>query len=174
MTNIIFLGLLLIAGSGCFMIYTDLQETKSELANYKSIDQLNKRSEKFIQDFVKGQYKKYLTGDELSKFEEGGESQNQPSEEVNLIEDVQIKQLNTKFEDKKKTKAVSYATVMVSYQTDEANNDASKYFQTLTLKSNWIKDSKEWKVNKLEVSLLEDSHDEMLRNQAEEAQEKAQ
>ena len=174
MTNIILLGLLLVAISGCLMTYTDLQETKSELADYKSIDQLNQRSEKFVQDFVKGQYKKYLTGDELSKFEEGEESQNQPSEEVNLIEDVQIQQLNTKFEDKKQNEAVSYATVLVSYQTEESNNDASNYFQTLTLNSNWMKDSKEWKVSKLEVSLLEDSHDEMLRKQAEEAQENAQ
>lgn len=169
LTNIILVILLLAAAGLSFIFYTDLREVKEVIAKYEDIEELNIRSEQFIKDFVRGNYKEYLTGAELTKYESVKEETYQHQEVVHGIEEIKIKQLFTKTLEDNDEKAESYAIVEIRYETGHSESYADDFFQTLTLKTNWKKVSEDWKINQLEVSLLGDSRDEVLRKQAQEA-----
>mgnify|MGYP001195766974 CR=1 FL=1 len=159
LTNLILIILLITVSALAITFYTDLQEAKNIIKKYEDIEGLTKKTADFVKNFVRGKgYEEYLTGAELKKYKSIEETTLGHSA-VN-VEKINIKQLFTKTIDHNHSQAESYAVVEVRY---------TEYCQTLVLKSNWIKDSEQWKINHLEVSLLGDSQDEILRKQAQEA-----
>jgi len=173
-TNLVLIALLLIAGSFSFLLYTDLQEAKEKIEKYQDIEKLNQRSEDFIRALIYGKHKKYLTGEQLEKYETGEKEYGTPTEKnMAKVNEMKIQQLFTKKIKNKDNEAESYAIVQVRYETGDPNKYGDDYIHTLTVNSHWVKDAGEWKVDHLEMSLLKDSRDEMLRKQAEEALRKA-
>jgi hypothetical protein len=173
-TNLVLVALLLIAGSFSFLLYTNLQEAKATIEKYQDIEKLNQRSEDFIRALIYGKHKKYLTGEQLEKYETGEKEYGTPTEKnVAEVNEMKIQQLFTKKIKNKDNEAESYAVVQVRYETGDPNKYGDDYIHTLTVNSHWVKDAGEWKVDHLEMSLLKDSRDEMLRKQAEEALRKA-
>lgn len=173
-TNLVLIALLLIAGSFSFLLYTDLQEAKATIEKYQDIEKLNQRSEDFIRALIYGKHKKYLTGEQLEKYETGEKEYGTPTEKnMAKVNEMKIQQLFTKKIKNKDNEAESYAIVQVRYETGDPNKYGDDYIHTLTVNSHWVKDAGEWKVDHLEMSLLKDSRDEMLRKQAEEALWKA-
>ncbi|WMT20867.1 hypothetical protein [Parageobacillus toebii] len=173
-TNLVLVALLLIAGSFSFLLYTDLQEAKATIEKYQDIEKLNQRSEDFIRALIYGKHKKYLTGEQLEKYETGEKEYGTPTEKnMAKVNEMKIQQLFTKKIKNKDNEAESYAVVQVRYETGDPNKYGDDYIHTLTVNSHWVKDAGEWKVDHLEMSLLKDSRDEMLRKQAEEALRKA-
>ncbi|MEK4128067.1 hypothetical protein NSS60_14835 [Anoxybacillus sp. FSL W8-0382] len=173
-TNLVLVALLLIAGSFSFLLYTDLQEAKATIEKYQDIEKLNQRSEDFIRALIYGKHKKYLTGEQLEKYETGEKEYGTPTEKnMAEVNEMKIQQLFTKKIKNKDNEAESYAIVQVRYETGDPNQYGDDYIHTLTVNSHWVKDAGEWKVDHLEMSLLKDSRDEMLRKQAEEALRKA-
>jgi hypothetical protein len=173
-TNLVLVALLLIAGSFSFLLYTDLQEAKATIEKYQDIEKLNQRSEDFIRALIYGKHKKYLTGEQLEKYETGEKEYGTPTEKnMAEVNEMKIQQLFTKKIKNKDNEAESYAIVQVRYETGDPNKYGDDYIHTLTVNSHWVKDAGEWKVDHLEMSLLKDSRDEMLRKQAEEALRKA-
>ncbi|MBE2910784.1 MULTISPECIES: hypothetical protein [Anoxybacillaceae] len=173
-TNLVLVALLLIAGSFSFLLYTDLQEAKATIEKYQDIEKLNQQSEDFIRALIYGKHKKYLTGEQLEKYETGEKEYGTPTEKnMAEVNEMKIQQLFTKKIKNKDNEAESYAVVQVRYETGYPNKYGDDYIHTLTVNSHWVKDAGEWKVDHLEMSLLKDSRDEMLRKQAEEALRKA-
>lgn len=173
-TNLVLIVLLLIAGSFSFLLYTNLQEAKATIEKYQDIEKLNQRSEDFIRALIYGKHKKYLTGEQLEKYETGEKEYGTPTEKnMAEVNEMKIQQLFTKKIKNKDNEAESYAIVQVRYETGDPNKYGDDYIHTLTVNSHWVKDAGEWKVDHLEMSLLKDSRDEMLRKQAEEALRKA-
>lgn len=173
-TNLVLVTLLLIAGSFSFLLYTNLQEAKATIEKYQDIEKLNQRSEDFIRALIYGKHKKYLTGEQLEKYETGEKEYGTPTEKnMAEVNEMKIQQLYTKKIKNKDNEAESYAIVQVRYETGDPNKYGDDYIHTLTVNSHWVKDAGEWKVDHLEMSLLKDSRDEMLRKQAEEALRKA-
>jgi hypothetical protein len=173
-TNLVLVVLLLIAGSFSFLLYTDLQEAKATIEKYKDIEKLNQQSEDFIRALIYGKHKKYLTGEQLEKYETGEKEYGTPTEKsMAKVNELKIQQLFTKRVKNKDNEAESYAIVQVRYETGDSNQFGDDYIHTLAINSHWVKESKDWKVDRLEMSLLKDSRDEMLRKQAEEALQKA-
>lgn len=173
-TNLVLVTLLLIAGSFSFLLYTNLQEAKATIEKYQDIEKLNQRSEDFIRALIYGKHKKYLTGEQLEKYETGEKEYGTPTEKnMAEVNEMKIQQLFTKKIKNKDNEAESYAIVQVRYETGDPNKYGDDYIHTLTVNSHWVKDAGEWKVDHLEMSLLKDSRDEMLRKQAEEALWKA-
>ncbi len=173
-TNLVLVALLLIAGSFSFLLYTNLQEAKATIEKYQDIERLNQRSEDFIRALIYGKHKKYLTGEQLEKYETGEKEYGTPTEKnMAEVNEMKIQQLFTKKIKNKDNEAESYAVVQVRYETGDPNKYGDDYIHTLTVNSHWVKDAGEWKVDHLEMSLLKDSRDEMLRKQAEEALRKA-
>jgi|GEM_PF-1540044 len=173
-TNLVLVALLLIAGSFSFLLYTNLQEAKATIEKYQDIEKLNQRSEDFIRALIYGKHKKYLTGEQLEKYETGEKEYGTPTEKnMAKVNEMKIQQLFTKKIKNKDNEAESYAIVQVRYETGDPNKYGDDYIHTLTVNSHWVKDAGEWKVDHLEMSLLKDSRDEMLRKQAEEALRKA-
>jgi hypothetical protein len=173
-TNLVLVALLLIAGSFSFLLYTDLQEAKATIEKYQDIEKLNQRSEDFIRALIYGKHKKYLTGEQLEKYETGEKEYGTPTEKnMAKVNEMKIQQLFTKKIKNKDNEAESYAVVQVRYETGDPNKYGDDYIHTLTVNSHWVKDAGEWKVDHLEMSLLKDSRDEMLRKQAEETLRKA-
>lgn len=173
-TNLVLVALLLIAGSFSFLLYTNLQEAKATIEKYQDIEKLNQRSEDFIRALIYGKHKKYLTGEQLEKYETGEKEYGTPTEKnMAEVNEMKIQQLFTKKIKNKDNEAESYAVVQVRYETGDPNKYGDDYIHTLTVNSHWVKDAGEWKVDHLEMSLLKDSRDEMLRKQAEEALRKA-
>lgn len=173
-TNLVLIALLLIAGSFSFLLYTNLQEAKATIEKYQDIEKLNQRSEDFIRALIYGKHKKYLTGEQLEKYETGEKEYGTPTEKnMAKVNEMKIQQLFTKKIKNKDNEAESYAIVQVRYETGDPNKYGDDYIHTLTVNSHWVKDAGEWKVDHLEMSLLKDSRDEMLRKQAEEALRKA-
>ncbi|KZM56307.1 hypothetical protein ABEV38_15670 [Parageobacillus thermoglucosidasius] len=173
-TNLVLVALLLIAGSFSFLLYTNLQEAKATIEKYQDIEKLNQRSEDFIRALIYGKHKKYLTGEQLEKYETGEKEYGTPTEKnMAEVNEMKIQQLFTKKIKNKDNEAESYAIVQVRYETGDPNKYGDDYIHTLTVNSHWVKDAGEWKVDHLEMSLLKDSRDEMLRKQAEEALRKA-
>lgn len=173
-TNLVLVTLLLIAGSFSFLLYTNLQEAKATIEKYQDIEKLNQRSEDFIRALIYGKQKKYLTGEQLEKYETGEKEYGTPTEKnMAEVNEMKIQQLYTKKIKNKDNEAESYAIVQVRYETGDPNKYGDDYIHTLTVNSHWVKDAGEWKVDHLEMSLLKDSRDEMLRKQAEEALRKA-
>lgn len=173
-TNLVLVALLLIAGSFSFLLYTDLQEAKATIEKYQDIEKLNQRSEDFIRALIYGKHKKYLTGEQLEKYETGEKEYGTPTEKnMAKVNEMKIQQLFTKKIKNKDNEAESYAIVQVRYETGDPNKYGDDYIHVLAVNSHWVKDAGEWKVDHLEMSLLKDSRDEMLRKQAEEALRKA-
>ncbi|ARP44554.1 hypothetical protein GTHT12_03685 (plasmid) [Geobacillus thermodenitrificans] len=173
-TNLVLIALLLIAGSFSFLLYTDLQEAKEKIEKYQDIEKLNQRSEDFIRALIYGKHKKYLTGEQLEKYETGEKEYGTPTEKnMAKVNEMKIQQLFTKKIKNKDNEAESYAIVQVRYETGDPNKYGDDYIHTLTVNSHWVKDAGEWKVDHIDMALLEDSRDEMLRKQAEEALRKA-
>ena len=173
-TNLVLVTLLLITGSFSFLLYTNLQEAKATIEKYQDIEKLNQRSEDFIRALIYGKHKKYLTGEQLEKYETGEKEYGTPTEKnMAEVNEMKIQQLFTKKIKNKDNEAESYAIVQVRYETGDPNKYGDDYIHTLTVNSHWVKDAGEWKVDHLEMSLLKDSRDEMLRKQAEEALRKA-
>ncbi|WP_236927535.1 hypothetical protein [Geobacillus thermodenitrificans] len=96
-TNLVLVALLLIAGSFSFLLYTDLQEAKATIEKYQDIEKLNQRSEDFIEALVYGKHKKYLTGEQLARYEAGLKEHGEPTEKnMAKINEFKIHQLFTK------------------------------------------------------------------------------
>ncbi|MED3664005.1 hypothetical protein P4474_05415 [Geobacillus stearothermophilus] len=163
-TNLVLVALLLIAGSFSFLLYTDLQEAKATIEKYQDIEKLNQRSEDFIRALIYGKHKKYLTGEQLEKYETGEKEYGTPTEKnMAKVNEMKIQQLFTKKIKNKDNEAESYAIVQVRYETGDPNKYGDDYIHILAVNSHWVKDAGEWKVDHLEMSLLKDSRDEMLR-----------
>lgn len=166
-TNLVLVTLLLITGSFSFLLYTNLQEAKATIEKYQDIEKLNQRSEDFIRALIYGKHKKYLTGEQLEKYETGEKEYGTPTEKnMAEVNEMKIQQLFTKKIKNKDNEAESYAIVQVRYETGDPNKYGDDYIHTLTVNSHWVKDAGEWKVDHLEMSLLKDSRDEMLREEA--------
>lgn len=167
-TNIVLLLLLLITGSFSFVQYTNLQEAEEKIKQFQDIERLNERSEDFIRALFYGKHKKFLTGNLLEEYKSSQEEHGEHLEEnIGEINELKVQQLFTKRVKNEDDVAESYAIVQVRYETGESSNIQDDYIQTLSIKSHWIKESKTWKVDDLEMFLLSDSQDELLRKQAE-------
>ena len=173
--SFLFIVISLVLAGLSYTLYSHLQDANTKLDHYKDIEKLNARSKSFVMDFAYGKYKKYLTGDELARYEKGEKTAKKNnkvdrSEAAGLIENVKLKRLFTK---EKKGGGESFAEVEIEYNPTDSEVKADHYIQNLVLKTDWKKAQGKWMVNHLNVSLLEDSRDDMLRKQAKEQMEKA-
>lgn len=180
-TNIVLSVLLVLSIIIAFTSFSNLKNTqknlenaKKELEGLKSTDELNQVSEEFVEDFIRGKYKRYITGKELEKYESSTEGDYINDEAFAKIDEIKIKQFFTKTKKDTEDLAESFATVEVRYKTDESDTYSNDYFQTLTLNTDWIRINEEWKVENIDVSLLSDSEYDSLRKESEEALREAE
>lgn len=155
--NLIYVLLLIVSLGGCFYLFTNLNDTRNVLSEYQSVDQLNQKFEQFLTDFSKGKHKQYLTGKELDKYTKAEKTQGQPSlEGAKAISKINFKQLYVKPLPNDRNVADSYGIMEIHYNFG-GNNPSDQYVQTLSVNAHWIKVGKEWKVDKIDVSLLNDT-----------------
>lgn len=151
-----------------------LDQAKEEIAALKSDDELNQLSEEFVEAFILGNYKRFITGKELEKYESTTAEGYKHDEGFAKADDIEIKQFYTKAKKDSADLAESFVTVDVRYKTDESETYSNDYFQTLTLNTDWILVNGEWKVENIDVSLLSDSEFDEARKEAEEALREAE
>lgn len=171
--NIVLSILLIVSVSFTFVFLSDLQKAKGTIEKYENAESLQNRSEEFVKAFAEGDYKSYLTGEALARYEQAEKTDHDHKEQQGEINEVTIKQLFTKTTDENKEEADSYSVIEMRYETGDSGTYADDYFQTISLNTAWeLTSDNKWKVNKMDVSLLEDQNDDALRKQAEEALEK--
>ncbi|WP_217700684.1 hypothetical protein, partial [Edwardsiella tarda] len=74
--------------------------------------------EDFIEALVYGKHKKYLTGEQLARYEAGLKEHGEPTEKnMAKINEFKIHQLFTKKQKNKDDEAESYAIVQIRYET---------------------------------------------------------
>lgn len=151
-----------------------LVQAKEEITKLESVDELNQASEEFVEAFIQGNYKRFITGAELEKYESSTEGDYKNDETFAKTAGVKIKQFYTKLKKDTEDLAESFVTVEVRYKTDESETYSNDYFQIITLNTDWIKINGDWKVERIDVALVSDSEFDEARKEAEEALREAE
>lgn len=155
-------------------IKSDLKESEDIVAIYQKQEQLEKRSEQFLYDLAQGDIQEYLSNSQLEKINAEDAHDNHGQSVEVTDEDVEIEQLYTQHNEEQKN-ATSYAVIQIAYDTNPVgSNSDDRYHQRLNVTSTWKEEEEEWKIDDLDVSLLEDSNDIILREEAQQQLEEAQ
>ncbi|MCM3227558.1 hypothetical protein [Terribacillus saccharophilus] len=159
-------------------VRSDIEKIKGESAEWEGIAKseqevpdLNKRAESFLDDLTHGESKKYLTGLALDNYnaalkeeeEEHGEEFHNHNHIDTSEQDLEIIQTSTEKTDLEEAKStILYKLEYTSPFDVEDAGLVDKRILTLSINIKWVKDDDEYKVERYEVTLLEDNLDQYL------------